>query len=413
MNRFFNMLDFNFNNCVNAENFVQWGRLISTLKKRSFSPGEADLLRNVFTTVFTFSDVSSHTQLAEVFTNKMDSEGTAGLVLDMVKVFFMWAFELPAPVNEEDNSDNSTFSQDDYVFFLRPLGVSEQKAKEAFSILFEGKVDRKPTISELTLLIVQYMSPNAKDQLEVPHQHVFGAWDGDPNITPFQIQKYRKAFQIHDVTVDGSVNVDDYINWGKKAAQAVNPPVEWTKELEQSWAETFSALHGSEDASYTFDTWISGIKQMGLSLDISSSFKKIFATIDTSKDGSCQMSEFRAFLGAVGISEPKADAAFKLMTDGADDMSEEQFVNAYTHFWFDQEPSDYMHFYGVVNAWNDLRQASVADVQKEEAVIPPMSQSKGLIESAAPDPREGASAGGDKPEGTEDFSYGGIALDEN
>jgi len=67
----------------------------------------------------------------------------------------------------------------------------------------------------------------------------------------------------------------------------------------------------------------------------------------------------------VGIAEAKADSAFDLITGGSDDMSEKQFCDAYTHFWLDQTPSDYMHFYGTVSAWEELRSPIGKDKEEE------------------------------------------------
>ena len=87
--------------------------------------------------------------------------------------------------------------------------------------------------------MMEYFSANENKDFEIPHQHVFGFWDGDPNVSPFQIQKFRRAFQIHDVTVDGKVSVEDYVSWGQRAAKTVG--VEWNNDLQKSWENCFEA----------------------------------------------------------------------------------------------------------------------------------------------------------------------------
>jgi len=251
-------------------------------------------------------------------------------------------FNVLAPQNE--------MGKDEFFYFLSPLVIPREQSDLSFSILTSKK--KMDKYDFCTALARFYL-----DKTPTKFQDFFGVfdWEAPPPLFPtqFQMKKFRHAFQMQDITRDGKINLDDYITWGKRAAKAAD--VKWSRDLKKRWTKCYEQLY--PDGEENFECWMEKLtKQMRMKghqqswSEFLNLWKSIFPTIDANKDGVVNWKEYSAFVGGLGVSHEQAAETFKMFdTDDNGVLSKDEFCIAYNHYFFDPEPSIYMHFYGKIN----------------------------------------------------------------
>jgi len=228
----------------------------------------------------------------------------------------------------------------EYFAFLSPLGVPEEDAKAAFKLLDTSGGGFLST-EEFSVAVVHYYF----DAEESKYMHIFGEFRV---VSPLQRKKLERLFVMTDMNRRGSVTVDDLILWGEKSATVSK--VRFSEERKAEWVNAHSAYFaGKNMAMEEFVQHVQAFMQEDPShaehsKDINLT---LFNVLDENKDGQVSFDEYYAFVHPAGVTPADARAGFDVLAaDKNGVLSREEAGMACARYYFDQEESPYMHFFG-------------------------------------------------------------------
>jgi Ca2+-binding EF-hand superfamily protein len=180
-------------------------------------------------------------------------------------------------------------------------------------------------------------------------------------IPPFQVAKLGRIFDMMDMDKDGQIEKKDMIEWGRQVC--ARSGIEYTSEKQKGWEEAWDLYFGNGIGTNGKDHYISALvefSKMENALELSATANlKLFDCVDVNGDGVISWSEFKNYVGPVGIvDEEDAKFAFEMIDANGDGvLSKEEVCLACPKYYFDAEPTIFQHFYGKFDFKDDLLSA--------------------------------------------------------
>jgi Ca2+-binding EF-hand superfamily protein len=180
----------------------------------------------------------------------------------------------------------------------------------------------------------------------------------------FQCQKLEKFFDLVDMKKDGTVTKDDFIEWGRRVSHLSG--ITFTLEIQNAFLSVHDSYFGNGTGE-SVDQWVEFIGMMSNLPDAiemgANTALNMFRAMDLNHDGDVQYSEFKAFVGALGVSSDDAELSFRIIdNDGNGKLSKKEVSEAFAHYLFDKEPSPAQNFFGPFFSLK-----STTDIQNDRA----------------------------------------------
>ena len=165
-------------------------------------------------------------------------------------------------------------------------------------------------------------------------------------VTPFMKTKWARAFVLKDFRNVGMVEVEDFVEWGRRAAKNAN--VEYTPELQENYKMAHGAFFGTNVTVDGFLDKCAGFAQIENHVELArDTNKSLMKCVDINGDGVISWKEFYCWIEPLGISEEGAKKAFEMCdTDGNGTLDLDEFATACARYYFDKEMNESAHFYG-------------------------------------------------------------------
>lgn len=168
-------------------------------------------------------------------------------------------------------------------------------------------------------------------------------------LSEFQKRKLSLAFYKFDASQDGVVKKGDFELYGQKVAAYLgldassdkyNQTVERSKYI---WDAYFSAADRNGNGEVTVEEYLKAtglfLSSDGASDQSVAANMKLFGAIDTDGSGQIQISEFKAFVVPMGVSESAAELAFsKLDRDGSGQITSAEFAKNLADYYISNDP---------------------------------------------------------------------------
>mmetsp|Transcript_6132 Transcript_6132/g.10145 ORF Transcript_6132/g.10145 Transcript_6132/m.10145 type:complete len:188 (+) Transcript_6132:127-690(+) len=170
----------------------------------------------------------------------------------------------------------------------------------------------------------------------------------------YRRSKVSRFFDLVDLNKDGTVEEDDFIEWGRQAAYGAG--VEYTPELADYWKNCFGVYFadnaGCDKEKYlqAMIYWSNMDNPVAMAVEVNTPLMK---AIDTNGDGVVSYEEFYAFLKPLGT-ENSAREAFDLIDlDGSGTLDAKEFAEACARYFCDKEESPYENVFGKFRTSSD------------------------------------------------------------
>jgi|ERR1712008_245115 len=256
-------------------------------------------------------------------------------------------FELSVEINKtlckSFADQDGKIGYNEYFAFVSPLGVSEEDAKATFKLL-DTKGTGSLSIEEFADAVVHYYF----DANESKYMHLFGEFPTQIAVSAFQRKKLERVFAMTDHDHSGHVTVDDFILWGEKAATVSK--IEFTDERKAEWVNAHLAYFAGKNM--LIEEFVEHVEkfmqQDPLHVEHSKDINlTLFNVLDSDKDGHISYDEYYAFVQPAGVSPADARVGFDMIdADKNGVLSRDEVGTACARYYFDQEESEFMHFFG-------------------------------------------------------------------
>jgi len=332
LERIFKKQDFRQSGTVVCEDLLNWGQKVAMNNKIEFS----DERKGEW--------IQMHTIFFKGKAMKFDewSEYVA-LFMQNNPTYFEMSLEINKNLCKSLANHDGKIGFDEYFAFVSPVDVSEEDAKEAFKLLDTEGVGSM-SIEEFADCIVHYYF----DEGENKYMNFFGQFKKQIVVSPFQRKKLERVFALTDMNRSGNVTVDDFILWGEKAATVSK--VKFTEERKAEWVNAHNVYFAGKDMlPEEFVQHVQAFMQQDpLHVEHSKEINlTLFNVLDENKDGEISFDEYYAFVHPAGVTPANARVGFDMIdADKNGVLSRDEIGTACARYYFDQEESQYMHFFG-------------------------------------------------------------------